>query len=499
VAALLAGVFYVGHHTGWKLPKRSDLVGSATPAAEDWCAEHLVPESACVECNVDLFPRPREFGFCRIHGVAECVIDHPELAQVAGDPQRPRYDTAAAIAVMDRPENNSRNTLHTRLVQFATAESAIKAGVDVDVAFERPMTEAISASGELSFDPRRVAHLSSKVPGTVALVLRNVGEEVAEGEVLALVDAAQVGQAKAKLLQAIVQLQLRTSTVDRLQGVVASGAVPGKSLIEAQSAQQEAQIDVISSRQALTNLGLEPPDSLELRDAREVSEELRFLGVPDELVARLPAGSNTANLIPLRAPYGGVIVESDVVAGEVVGNSDVLFTVADPRRLWLILSVRQEDVKYVKKGLPVRFKPDDSSREIMGEVAWISPAVNEQTRTLEVRVVVDNADGALRDKTFGSGRIVLRDEPNSIVVPLAAVQATTDAQFVFVRDKNYLKPDAPKIFHVRQVRTGARDDQNVEILAGVLPGEVVAAKGSAVLLAQLLRSSLGAGCGCYDD
>jgi cobalt-zinc-cadmium efflux system membrane fusion protein len=281
-----------------------------------------------------------------------------------------------------------------------------------------------------------------------------------------------------------------------LQGVVASGAVPGKSLIEAQSARQEAEIDVISSRQALTNLGLEPPDNLDKRDAREVSDELRFLGVPDKLVARLPAGSNTANLIPLRAPYGGVIVESDVVAGEVVGNSDVLFTVADPRRLWLILSVRQEDVKYVKRGLPVRFRADDASAEVLGEVAWISPAVNEQTRTLEVRVVVDNADGSLRDKTFGAGRIVLREESAAIVVPLAAVQATTDAQFVFVRDKSYLKPDAPKVFHVRQVRVGARDDQYVEILAGVLPGEVVAVKGSAVILAQLLRSSLGGPCAC---
>jgi cobalt-zinc-cadmium efflux system membrane fusion protein len=78
----------------------------------------------------------------------------------------------------------------------------------------------------LSFDPRRVAHLSPKVPGTVALVLKNVGDEVRAGDVLALVDAAQVGQAKAKLLQSIVQLQLRSSTVDRLSGVVASGACP---------------------------------------------------------------------------------------------------------------------------------------------------------------------------------------------------------------------------------------------------------------------------------
>jgi len=115
-----------------------------------------------------------------------------------------------------------------------------------------------------------------------------------------------------------------------------------------------------------------------------------------------------------------------------------------------------------------------------------------------VRVVLDNHDRRLRDKTFGTARIILREEQHAIVVPRDAVQSTSDAQFVFVRDKNYLKEDAPKVFHVRQVRTGARDDQNIELLAGVLPGEVIATKGSPVLLAQLLRSNLGAGCGCHE-
>jgi cobalt-zinc-cadmium efflux system membrane fusion protein len=115
-----------------------------------------------------------------------------------------------------------------------------------------------------------------------------------------------------------------------------------------------------------------------------------------------------------------------------------------------------------------------------------------------VRVTLENQEGRLRDKTFGTGRIVLREEPNAIVVPREAVQSTNDANFVFVRDRDYLSDDAPKVFHVRQVRIGARDDHYVELLAGVLPGEVIATKGSPVLLAQLLRSNLGAGCGCHE-
>ena len=83
------------------------------------------------------------------------------------------------------------------------------------------------------------------------------------------------------------------------------------------------------------------------------------------------------------------------------------------------------------------------------------------------------------------------------MVPAGSVQSTGDAHFVFVRDKNYLQPDAPKVFHARQVRIGAKDEGYVELLAGVLPGEVVATAGSSVLLSQLLKSNLGAGCGCH--
>jgi multidrug efflux pump subunit AcrA (membrane-fusion protein) len=166
--------------------------------------------------------------------------------------------------------------------------------------------------------------------------------------------------------------------------------------------------------------------------------------------------------------------------------------------MWLILNVRQEDARLVHRGQTVKFHSDNGDLDVAGQVSWISPAVDEQTRTMQVRVVIANEDGALQDKTFGTGRIVLREELNAIVVPRDAVQSTPDASFVFVRDKNYFDEGSPKFFHVRQVRLGARDGQYVELLAGVLPGEVIASKGSNVLLAQLLRSNLGAGCGCHE-
>src|SRR5690606_3471175 len=118
VFSLLGGVMYFGHHTGWKMSKVSELMGTATVVPDDWCSEHLVPESQCIECRPELYPKSEPLGFCREHGVAECVIHHPELAQVKGEILLPKYDTVAAISLLTRPENNSRNTLHTQRIQF---------------------------------------------------------------------------------------------------------------------------------------------------------------------------------------------------------------------------------------------------------------------------------------------------------------------------------------------------------------------------------------------
>lgn len=490
VFSLLGAVAWWGHHSGWKLPS---LHGDSASVRDDWCSEHLVPESQCVECNVELMPKPKPKGFCKLHGVAECVICNPELAQTKGPPTLPKYDTAAAIPLLKRRENNSLSTVHLSRVQFASDEAVEKAGLDVDIVGEQPMTEAIATNGEVSFDPTSVAHLSSKAAGTVVAVNKRIGDNVKAGEVIALVDATAVGQGKSQLLQSIVQVQLRKAHYDRLTG--ASAALPGRSILEAEAAAKQSEIDLVSARQALTNLGFTLPVDLAKQNAKAFAEELHYLDVPPE-----HRQSNTSNnLLPIRAPFAGVLLESGVVAGEVIDSSAKLFTIADASRLWLTLNVRQEDGAYIRPGQRVEFATDDGTQHAAGPINWISPTVDEKSRTLQVRVMLEEKSDALRDKAFGTGRIIIRQEAQAIVVPLAAVQATSDGNFVFVRDRSYFEPGGFKVFHVRQVRLGAKTDSHVELLAGALPGEIVATKGSNVLLAQLLRSNLGAGCGCHQE
>lgn len=503
VFGLLLLLLAVGHYTDWKFWGQAKGAlgiarGGGVPADPDWCSAHLVPSSVCIECYPERWPKLPSFGFCRDHGVADCVLHHPELAQVAGQVQLPRYDTVRAIAMMARPVNNSRNTLHSRRVQLASADVLQKAQIEVDIVHERPMRDVIEAPGRMEFNPSRVAHLASRVPGTIVLVTKTVGDQVHQGEILAVVDSSVVGQAKSQFIQAVVQLQLRSATVARLNPLATQGAVPQRSFAEAEAALREAETALLAARQTLANLGFQITEELSTRPPAVIAKELQFLGLPEEVIQSLPAHARTSNLIGLEAPFDGVITDGDVVLGEVVDSQRTLFTLADANPLWLWLDVRQEDVRYVQLGMEIEFQTDDGSEMIHGTVSWISPSVNEATRSVPVRVIVPNPDRKILAGSFGRGRIIVRSEPHAVVVPVEAVQSTSDAHFVFVRDKNFFDPQSPKFFYVRQVRLGARDDQYVELLAGAVPGEVVATRGSEILLAQLLRANLGVPCGCHD-
>jgi membrane fusion protein, heavy metal efflux system len=500
VVALLLGLAAWGHSTGWTLPKYSEITGQGEVVEEAWCQEHNVPEAQCIECNHDLVPHGTIHAWCQVHGIPHCPLEHPDVSQ----PMRPYSVTPAdlaraerALSLRPRVENNPVCTSHERRVQFASIETMEKVGVDIAPVGRRRMVEALTANGEVVYDETRTGHLASRVPGVVWRVEKQVGDTVGKGDVLALIDSSHVGQAKGELLQAIAQLRLAETTAARLRPL-AGGAISNRDVREAEAAQQLAQIRVMSAQQALVNLGL--PVNLDYfgpLTTEEIAERIRFLGLPADMVTQLAGETTTSNLFPLRSPIDGVVVARAVVAGEVVDSQANLFQAADVRRMWLTLNVRQEDVAYLALGQRVLFRPSDSKQgeEIEGSLAWISTAADDQTRTVKVRVDLPNTDGRLRANTFGTGRIVLREEPEAIVVPSEAVQYEGCCNVVFVRDKNFLT-NSYKFFHVRKVRLGVKEDGMTEIIAGLLPGEVIASKNSMILAAQLLKSNLGAGCGC---
>lgn len=517
VLGTLGGLAWWGHRTGWKAPKFSSLWGGSTQSdkedwcnthnvpdskciachpelaggnPKDWCKEHGVPESKCTACHPEILTKGKSDDWCSEHGVPEsqCTVCHPEIA-VKGAP--PASEIGAKV-VLDPSAKPVKNPLtcqtHAIRIQFASAEAVRKAGIRLEPVEERPMAASIQANGEIEYDQTRVARLSSRVPGTIRRIEKEVGAEVKSGDVVALVDSAEVGRAKSDFLQAVALVDVKDKTLKRIKAAAESGFRTQGELQEAEAAFQEARIRLFNAQQSLVNLGL-PIRVEEWTGApeNELVERIRLLGLPEVVAKTLDPAATTANLIPLTAPFDGVVVAREGVAGEVVDPGKALFVVADTRRLWIMLDVRQEDAGKLAVGQAVLFHPDGADETSRGNVSWISTEVDEKTRTVKVRAEVENPEGRLRAHTFGTGRIVLKDAEKVVAVPDAALHWEGCCTIAFVRQTD-------EIFLTRKVRLGVRSGGYTEILVGVAPGEVVATVGSHVLKSEVLKSSLGAGC-----
>jgi len=478
VMTALGGIGYWGFRTHW------NFIEHAPPAAgpADWDERHELPLSQCVECNPALMPRGRDFRWCERHGVHDCPWEHPEVAQLALPPRvtdEDRQRADRALTLRPRATNDPKSSRYRGRVQFASEEAIEKAGVSVVTIFAAKFTESIPANGEVNYDQTRMTRLTARVPGTTWRVLKKVGDPVRRGDVLALVNSADVGKAKAEFLQALVQARQKSRSLDDVKSL--TQLVPAQ-VREAEAALRDTEIRLLTAEQALANLGL-PVRANDYRklELEEASRRIRRVGLADAN----PSETGT-NLLPVRSPQDGEILACDIVVGEPVGADRVLFTVADVSRLWLTLYFAPEDARQLALELPIRFRPNGTTAELEAKLIWVSSTADEKTRRIAARAELVNDKRELRAGTFGTGRVVLREEEGAIVAPAGAVQFDGRSHFVFVRDKDFLKPGAFKVFHAREVRVGARDGDDVEIIAGLLPDEIVVAKGSDLLLKKLL-------------
>ncbi len=496
VLAALAGLAWWGHHHGWTLPQFSELMYAPEETGIAWCDEHGVPEEDCIACDADLLPKGELLGWCNEHGVHECVLHHPQLSQLDPTPDINQEDferAGRAIAARPRTKNDPSCKMHLRRIQFPSIAAVDRAGIDIGLVDRGPVVETIKTTGEIVYDPTLVAKVSSRAAGTAFDVEGKIGDHVKKGDVLALIDAVEVGRAKSQLLDSLVQLELTSKTLDRLSRLGGT-VIAGRQIESAKANQAAADVAVRKAIQTLSNLGLPiAPEDVFGKPVTKLRAEIRFLGIPESLRNALGPIVTSSNLIPVVAPRDGIVVQRDVVAGEVIDSGTPLFTVADTKQMWLLLRLRLEEAERVLIGQKVVFRPDGSREELTGTVTWISTDVDRETRTIKIRGQIPNPDGRLKNETFGAGEIVLREEPDAIVVPNNAIHWEGCCHIAFVRDKDYFKDGSYKVFHTRSVRPGATVGDLTEVIAGLLPGEVIVTKGSGILRAELLKGNLGAG------
>ncbi len=370
-------------------------------------------------------------------------------------------------------------------IEFPSAEAVDKVGIQVAPIQMRALTRSVTAPGMVDYEHGRYVRLTARAAGAVVRVDKELGDSVRKGELLALIDAAEVGKVKADLLQDLTLVQSRSRALSRTQEAYGSGAVPERSLQEMQTALHEARIRLFNDQQALLNLGLPIRlDELQKLPDDQLVRRLRLLGLPQAVAQQLDPETLTANLLPLTAPFDGQVVERNVAIGEVVQTTQpkILFSVGDTRRLHIDLDVNPEDMAGIRVGQRVAFRPNDGGPEVVGRLSHISPEVNERTRRVQVHAEVSNENGRLRPNTFGTGQIAVAERPRALVVPAEAVQSDGQASLVFVRL-------SATSFEARPVQPGLRQGDLLEI-SGVREGEQVVTTGSFLLKSELQKDRI---------
>jgi cobalt-zinc-cadmium efflux system membrane fusion protein len=151
--------------------------------------------------------------------------------------------------------------------------------VDVELVERQQIVESVHGSGAIVYDPTRKASLASRVPGSIWVVEKIVGDHVAKGEVLAFVDAAEVGGLKTSLMRSLAERKLQQQNVVRL--TEAREAIAGSRILDAEAALAKAQADVLSAEQSLRNLGFPVQvSSLQGLSEQQVLDQLAFTWNP---------------------------------------------------------------------------------------------------------------------------------------------------------------------------------------------------------------------------
>lgn len=366
-------------------------------------------------------------------------------------------------------------------IDFRSPETVARTGIQVAPVSERPLTQEVTGTGAITYDERIVAQLAPRVSGTVWRVDKRLGDLSQKGEVLAIIESESVGKLKAEFLNALVALDSLEEVYRRLISV--KNSIPESQLREANAELREARIRLLNAEQSIVNLGLplDKVDYVGLSD-EERSTKIRVLGLPDSIITSLDSTRLSSNLLPLVAPFHGVIISREAVIGEVVDPSHHVFEIADTSRMWITLDINKEDITLVSPGQMIFFRPDGLDYDLSSHVEWISTELNQETRTLQVRAPVENPlleanNRLLRAHTYGTGRIIVRENYSARVVPRESVQWDGREYVLFVQD-------SPTCFTGQAVKIGLRDREFVEILDPLDVGTHVAVAGSHMMKAQ---------------
>lgn len=312
-----------------------------------------------------------------------------------------------------------------RTTKAVTAKKQDDSVAEVRVTEARRDTVRSHREFAATVEPTRLARLASPAEGPIVRLLVREGDEVESGRQLVVIGRSRATQAR--LVSDREELRTVQDDFERIERLVAKGALPGELLDKAKADLERAK-------------------------------------------ATVEAGEEAASDFEIRAPWRGVVSRVLVQEGNYVAPRTVLVEMFDPESLVLRLALPEAVSFKVQRGAEAHVQFDAlPNDEVTGRVTRVYPELDRQLRMRTIEVSVDRV-GALAPGLFARVRLLVEQVPDAVVIPAVAV-VTTSAQesalFVVTDD----------LARQRVVRIGVAEGERVQIISGVAVGEKVVIGG----------------------
>ncbi len=301
-------------------------------------------------------------------------------------------------------------------MQLASISTAIVGTMDP--------VKSVRLNGKVQEDERRVFSQPSHVPGRIEnLAVNFTGEQVKKGEVIATVYSPELVTAQ-------------------------------NELFEAQKFKE--------TQPALFNSAKEKLKNWKLTDG--------------QIENMLQSGSPTETF-EVRADVSGYVTQKMVNPGEYIGRGEPIYKIADLSKVWVLFDVYESDMPWIKEGDKVEFTVSSlPGKTFTGNISFLDPVIDPNTRVAKARVEISNADLALKPEMFVSGTVQakLPKKYDAIVVPKTAVMWTGERSVVYVKTES----DQGVNFKMREVTLGPALGESFMIENGLQEGEEIAVNGT---------------------
>ncbi|GGB42092.1 efflux RND transporter periplasmic adaptor subunit [Sphingomonas sp. NPDC019816] len=324
-----------------------------------------------------------------------------------------------------------------------SARQIADAGIEVGRPTIGGVAGAIELPALVQGDPQGVQVVSATIGGRLVALTRNLGQSVRQGDPIAVIESREAASLKAEVEAARARAALAQSNLRREQRLFAERVSPEQDLVAARTAATEANIALRLAQQQLGATG---------------------------------GGGGALNRIAMRSPISGQVIARPAVLGQTVDANAELYRVANLSRVTIAASVSPADAGRIRPG--TRVEVTAAGRRQEGRVSFVSPALDESTRLVQVIATLDNGGGTWRvGEPVTASFMLPATGDRSIAVPSTAVQSVENRTVVFVR--------TPTGFRAVPVTTGRRNGDQVIISSGLTGQEQIATTNSFTLKAEL--------------